>query len=146
MLLWYVSRWYRTELTSGTMRVKKRAAAGNGEGKLSRQVKLAVVFLIFLTFARSWYNAGIGNFYQFYLIEHYGLSIRAAQYYVFIFMIAGVVGTFFWRTVIRSFWKAKSYPVFHARFRAACFVIAAYSARLGSAFICCSWIYFIQQL
>jgi FSR family fosmidomycin resistance protein-like MFS transporter len=95
LLLWYVSRWYRTELTSGTMRVKKRAAAGNGEGKLSRQVKLAVVFLIFLTFARSWYNAGIGNFYQFYLIEHYGLSIRAAQYYVFIFMIAGVVGTFF---------------------------------------------------
>ncbi len=95
LLLWYVSRWYRTELTSGTMRVKKRAAAGNMEGKLSRQVKLAVVFLIFLTFARSWYNAGIGNFYQFYLIEHYGLSIQAAQYYVFIFMIAGVAGTFF---------------------------------------------------
>jgi FSR family fosmidomycin resistance protein-like MFS transporter len=95
LLLWYVSRWYRTELMGGTMRVKKRAAAGNMEGKLSRQVKLAVVFLIFLTFARSWYNAGIGNFYQFYLIEHYGLSIQAAQYYVFIFMIAGVAGTFF---------------------------------------------------
>ncbi len=36
-----------------------------------------------------------GIFYQFYLIEHYGLSIKNAQYFVFAFMIAGVLGTFF---------------------------------------------------
>ena len=33
-------------------------------------------------------------FYQFYLIEDYGISIQGAQIYIFIFMIAGVIGTF----------------------------------------------------
>ncbi|MCP8968390.1 MFS transporter [Ectobacillus ponti] len=93
ILLSYVSGWYKRELTAGAARAKKKGTQSGGE--LSRQVKFAVVLLIFLVFARSWYSAGIGNFYQFYLIEHYGLSIKSAQYYVFAFMIAGVLGTFF---------------------------------------------------
>lgn len=45
-------------------------------------------------FARSWYSAGIVNFYQFYLINDYGLTIKQSQLYLFIFMFAGVLGTF----------------------------------------------------
>ncbi|MFX3623172.1 MAG: MFS transporter [Ectobacillus sp.] len=92
-LLLYVSSWYKNELKASAARAKKRAAQA-GEA-LSSQVKFAVILLIFLVFARSWYGAGISNFYQFYLIEHYGLSIKDAQFYVFAFMIAGVLGTFF---------------------------------------------------
>ncbi len=53
-----------------------------------------MLLLIFFVFARSWYAAAITNFYQFYLIEDYGLSIQQAQLYLFAYLAAGVAGTF----------------------------------------------------
>ncbi|HDR3335417.1 TPA: MFS transporter [Bacillus anthracis] len=95
VLLIFVSNWYRNELATGAVRRKKRAALEAENAIVSTHIKFVIVLLVFLTFVRSWYGAGIGNFYQFYLIEHYGLSIKNAQYFVFAFMIAGVLGTFF---------------------------------------------------
>ncbi|MGA5741304.1 MFS transporter [Bacillus bombysepticus] len=94
-LLIFVSNWYKNELATGAVRRKKRAALEAENAIVSTHIKFVVILLVFLTFVRSWYGAGIGNFYQFYLIEHYGLSIKNAQYFVFAFMIAGVLGTFF---------------------------------------------------
>ena len=95
VLLIFVSNWYRNELATGAVRRKKRAALEAENAIVSTHIKFVILLLVFLTFVRSWYGAGIGNFYQFYLIEHYGLSIQNAQYFVFAFMIAGVLGTFF---------------------------------------------------
>ncbi|WP_242145776.1 MULTISPECIES: MFS transporter [unclassified Bacillus cereus group] len=95
LLLMYVSKWYKNELVNGAVKRKKRAALEAENAIVSTHIKFVIVLLVFLTFVRSWYGAGIGNFYQFYLIEHYGLSIKNAQYFVFAFMIAGVLGTFF---------------------------------------------------
>ncbi|UOB80701.1 MFS transporter [Bacillus sp. ZJS3] len=95
VLLIFVSNWYRNELATGAVRRKKRAALEAENAIVSTHIKFVILLLVFLTFVRSWYGAGIGNFYQFYLIEHYSLSIRNAQYFVFAFMIAGVLGTFF---------------------------------------------------
>ncbi|MGF9769795.1 MFS transporter [Bacillus albus] len=95
VLLIFVSNWYRNELATGAVRRKKRAALEAESAIVSTHIKFVIILLVFLTFVRSWYGAGIGNFYQFYLIEHYGLSIKNAQYFVFAFMIAGVLGTFF---------------------------------------------------
>lgn len=94
-LLIFVSNWYKNELATGAVRRKKRAALEAENAIVSTHIKFLIILLVFLTFVRSWYGAGIGNFYQFYLIEHYGLSIKNAQYFVFAFMIAGVLGTFF---------------------------------------------------
>ncbi|HDR4905805.1 MFS transporter [Bacillus thuringiensis] len=91
----FVSNWYKNELATGAVRRKKRAALEAENAIVSTHIKFVIILLVFLTFVRSWYGAGIGNFYQFYLIEHYGLSIKNAQYFVFAFMIAGVLGTFF---------------------------------------------------
>ncbi|ENQ3112125.1 MFS transporter [Bacillus tropicus] len=95
VLLIFVSNWYRNELATGAVRRKKRAALEAENAIVSTHIKFVILLLVFLTFVRSWYGAGIGNFYQFYLIDHYGLSIKNAQYFVFAFMIAGVLGTFF---------------------------------------------------
>lgn len=94
-LLIFVSNWYKNELATGAVRRKKRAALEAENAIVSTHIKFVIILPVFLTFVRSWYGAGIGNFYQFYLIEHYGLSIKNAQYFVFAFMIAGVLGTFF---------------------------------------------------
>src|SRR5699024_12748434 len=48
----------------------------------------------FLVFARSWYQGAIANFYAFYAIENYDLSIAKSQYYIFTFLLMGAVGTF----------------------------------------------------
>lgn len=95
ILLIFVSNWYKNELATGAVRRKKRAALEAENAIVSTHIKFVIILLVFLTFVRSWYGAGIGNFYQFYLIEHYDLSIKNAQYFVFAFMIAGVLGTFF---------------------------------------------------
>ena len=95
VLLIFVSNWYKNELATGAVRRKKRAALEAENAIVSTHIKFVIILLVFLTFVRSWYGAGIGNFYQFYLIEHYDLSIKNAQYFVFAFMIAGVLGTFF---------------------------------------------------
>lgn len=94
ILLFYISKWYKSQLVSDPFQ-HKRVKTTVQSAPLHPKIKAAIALLVFLVFARSWYSAGIGNFYQFYLINDYGLTIKEAQLYVFIFMIAGVLGTFF---------------------------------------------------
>ncbi|MFK2826721.1 MFS transporter [Bacillus sp. B190/17] len=93
LLLTKVSAWYKQRLASQSERKKRQHAAKTA--KLHTRIKWAMVLLIFFVFARSWYAAAITNFYQFYLIEDYGLSIKHAQLYLFVYLAAGVAGTFF---------------------------------------------------
>ncbi|MFD1705312.1 MFS transporter [Siminovitchia sediminis] len=95
ILLLYVSRWYKGQIQEGRFSLKSRATAVQNAAPIHRKIKMAMGLLVFLVFARSFYVAGINNFYQFYLIQDYGLTVRHAQLYVFIFMFAGVLGTFF---------------------------------------------------
>src|SRR5690625_5131920 len=50
--------------------------------------------LVFVVFARSWYQSAISNFYAFYAIEQFEISIAKAQIYIFSFLFMGAVGTF----------------------------------------------------
>ena len=92
LLLTKVSAWYKQRLTIQAK--KKKYQASSEKTKLPSRVKWAMVLLIFFVFARSWYAAAITNFYQFYLIEDYNLSIKQAQLYLFVYLAAGVAGTF----------------------------------------------------
>lgn len=93
-VLIFVSGWYRSRLVAfPRVANKNRKKAANPKRK--NQITFAVCLLVFLVFARSWYVSGISNFYQFYLIKNYHLSISHAQYYIFVFLAAGVAGTFF---------------------------------------------------
>lgn len=93
VLLLFVSKWYKTRLEIDMYKPKKKRK-GDSKKPLQPKIKAAMTLLVFLVFARSWYSAGISNFYQFYLINDYGLTIKQAQLYIFIFMFAGVLGTF----------------------------------------------------
>lgn len=61
---------------------------------MSRAIKSALIVLIFLVFSRSWYQAAISNFYAFYAIDNYDLTIAKSQVYIFTFLAMGAVGTF----------------------------------------------------
>ncbi|MCP3763932.1 MFS transporter [Domibacillus sp. A3M-37] len=91
-VLYGVSKWYKSEIAE-SKRMKKKQASGTLQ--LNKEIIFAIALLIFLVFARSWYGAGVLNYFQFYVIEKFDLSIKSAQLYVFLFMIMGVFGTFF---------------------------------------------------
>lgn len=91
--------WYKKKLAEWETR--STAANGSKAGAIFAdrvshpRVKFAIGMLIFLVFARSWYHAGISSYYQFYLEVHYGLTVKQAQIPVFLFLAAGVLGTYF---------------------------------------------------
>ncbi|MFF2483410.1 MFS transporter [Paenibacillus sp. NPDC058071] len=97
MILMRVVPWYGKQLAElGKPQKAKKALSQLDVAPYSNKiVAFALVLLLVLVFARSWYAAGLGNFYQFFLQKEYGLSIRQAQVPLFLFMIAGVLGTFF---------------------------------------------------
>ncbi|MGL4522322.1 MAG: MFS transporter, partial [Bacilli bacterium] len=90
IVLALVSKWYSTALVSLGARTRKV----EGKKNLSKNVKVALAIIIFITLIRSMYGIGLGSFYQFHLIENYGLSIKSAQLIVFAYLLFGVVGTF----------------------------------------------------
>ncbi|TWI59162.1 MFS transporter [Halalkalibacter nanhaiisediminis] len=93
-LLIYIARWYSEQVRLQAS-VKKESTKKKKQSRLHRRtVTFAITLLIFLVFARSWFHAGITNFYAFYVIDQYGATIQQAQVYLFIFLAAGAIGTF----------------------------------------------------
>ncbi|WP_339206810.1 MFS transporter [Bacillus sp. FSL W8-1143] len=92
--LLYISRWYAGRLQTIRAQTKK-APPKAARSELHRKSALtALGIIVFLIFARSWYGNAISNFYAFYAIEQYGLTIKESQTYIFLFLILGAIGTF----------------------------------------------------
>lgn len=54
----------------------------------------AVAVIAVLMFAKFVYIASFSNYFTFYLIEHFGLSVQHSQLYLFVFLAAVALGTF----------------------------------------------------
>lgn len=89
----FISRWY-----SGYIAAHPPVSRNNGVKVMSplrkKQITFAILTLIFLVFARSWYHAGVTIYYPFYLMEKLGIPLEQAQIYIFLFAAAGALGTF----------------------------------------------------
>jgi FSR family fosmidomycin resistance protein-like MFS transporter len=53
----------------------------------------SLAILMVLMFSKFFYLASMTNYYTFYLIHRFGVSVTAAQMYLFAFLAAVVVGT-----------------------------------------------------
>ncbi|MFO7262899.1 MAG: Fosmidomycin resistance protein [Bacillaceae bacterium G1] len=97
LVMMYIASWYTTQLPrlqEMKKRSAKRAATGAVSAQHQRRLRLVLVLLVGFVFVRSWYHAGITNFYPFYLMEQYGVTVKGAQLYIFLFLAAGALGTF----------------------------------------------------
>ncbi|ESW37772.1 MFS transporter, partial [Pseudomonas taiwanensis] len=65
-------------------------ASGLSRGAMWRAVAVIAV----LMFAKFVYIASFTNYFTFYLIEHFGLSVQHSQLYLFVFLAAVALGTF----------------------------------------------------
>ncbi|MBS7696688.1 MULTISPECIES: MFS transporter [unclassified Chelatococcus] len=93
IVLTRVGFWYRNE-----GRRPKTAAvslAAGVEAIFSRgTVARAIGILIVLIFSKYFYMAAMGSYYTFFIIEKFGVSVRDAQLYLFVFLGAVALGTF----------------------------------------------------
>lgn len=95
VILWRISRWYQETLRSHPKPAKPKKAATAAESSVRRgRVAFVLTLLILIMFSKFWYTAGITNYYPFYLIEHFGVSIERSQIYIFVFLVTGAIGTF----------------------------------------------------
>ncbi|MGM9928213.1 MAG: MFS transporter [Bacillus sp. (in: firmicutes)] len=91
LLLFYIAKWYAQQIKQ---QVKKKKQIGK-QSVFTKQILGALGIILFLIFARSWYISTMTNFFHFYLMEQYDFPIHLAQIYIFVFLAAGAIGTFF---------------------------------------------------
>ena len=91
VLLWRVGHWYAGLHRESATRPIPHLVAPVAMAPHTRRV-LAV--LMALVFSKYVYLVSITSFYQFFLIERFGVSIDSSQLYLFLFLGAVAAGTF----------------------------------------------------
>lgn len=89
LILVRVGFWYRD---------RRRASKGKPAVVVAsvhppKKIVMSLVILAALVFSKFLYMASLSNFYTFYLIEHFAVSVRDAQLYLFVFLGAVAAGT-----------------------------------------------------
>ena len=91
-LLWKVGRWQSRNLH----RLHAKPARIIGTDLVmpsSRRVSVALAVLVVLIFSKYIYLVSLTNYYTFYLIGRFHLSVQESQYYLFLFLFAVAAGT-----------------------------------------------------
>lgn len=89
VLLSKVGGWYSHHLPQ----YKRRATALAENALPRRKVILSLGVLVVLTFSKYFYLVSLSNYYTFYLIHRFNLSIQGAQYLLFVYLAAVALGT-----------------------------------------------------
>ena len=90
LVLGRVGWWYKTV---GLARIRSASAAIAASGLPRPTVVRAIVVLLILIFSKFFYLASLSSYYTFYLMHHFGVSVRSAQLHLFVFLASVAVGT-----------------------------------------------------
>ena len=92
IVLTRIGGWYQRNLAR--LVAKPRAAGAAELPRLSaRQVIFALGILVVLIFSKYFYLISLTNYYTFYLMDKFAVSVQAAQVYLFVFLFAVAAGT-----------------------------------------------------
>ena len=87
-----VSGWYSRNL--GRLVTQPRAPGDQPPVGLSRgRVTFALSILVALIFSKYFYLISLTNYYTFYLMDKFQVSVQGAQVYLFVFLFAVAAGT-----------------------------------------------------
>jgi MFS transporter, FSR family, fosmidomycin resistance protein len=91
IVLWNLGRWYQDKLINAARRGLQSVRAC---GTMSRaKMALSIGVLLLLMFSKFIYLASMTNYYTFYLMQRFGVSVQQSQVYLFVFLGAGAAGT-----------------------------------------------------
>jgi FSR family fosmidomycin resistance protein-like MFS transporter len=91
LILWRIGRWYKPRIAP---RVSK-AMTRHPNAPSPRRTALAIAILIVLVFSKFIYMASLTSYYTFFLIHKFGVSTQTSQIFLFMFLAATAVGTYF---------------------------------------------------
>jgi len=89
LLLARVSAWYKAQHST---RASRPTPAGSMSAASGRRVGWAMAVLIALTFSKFFYLASLTNYYTFFLIGKFHVSVENAQIHLFVFLAAAATG------------------------------------------------------
>ena len=93
-ILWKVGGW-----SSSQHRARPKATEGHAihhhhhVAVSQKRIRMSIAVLVALIFSKYFYLASLTNYYTFYLINHFHVSVQAAQINLFIFLGAVAAGT-----------------------------------------------------
>jgi len=89
-ILWNVALWYKHH---GLARLRSSAHKVGDFALPQGKALHAILVLLALIFSKYVYVASIGNYFTFYLIQRFGISVRDAQLHLFLFLASVAIGT-----------------------------------------------------
>src|SRR5882672_2817191 len=90
IILFQVGVWYKHH---GLARIKASAKLHRPPDLSRLHIAGTILVLLALIFSKQIYFSGIATYYTFYLIHHFGVTLRTAQLYLFLFLMPVAVGT-----------------------------------------------------
>lgn len=91
MILAKIAGWYQNHLN---LRAANKIVLDDEIVHLSkRKVTISIAILLTLIFSKFFYMASMSNYFTFYLMDKFGLSIQDSQFYLFAFLAAVAAGT-----------------------------------------------------
>jgi FSR family fosmidomycin resistance protein-like MFS transporter len=90
-VLWRVGAWYAATGMTTTSGPRAHHAA---ETLPPHIVRRGVIVLLFLVFSKFVYLTSLTNYYTFFLIHRFHVSVQSAQVHLFVFLAAVAAGTF----------------------------------------------------
>ena len=85
-----IAVWYKKQLIN---RVLSKSAGVVYHNLTKNQVIFAIATLLIVIFSKFFYSASLSSYYTFYLIDKFHLTIKQAQFHLFLYLMSYAIGT-----------------------------------------------------
>jgi FSR family fosmidomycin resistance protein-like MFS transporter len=85
-----IAFWYRDHLMQ---RQQRKVVFADFQRLSKSKVKWAIAILLIVIFSKFFYSASLSTYYTFYVMDKFHLSIKEAQFHMFIYLLAYAAGT-----------------------------------------------------
>lgn len=125
--------WYKARLKYVVKHPQKTPELNTNISKRAKYGALAI--LILLVFSKYFYTSCITSYFTFFLIDKFGVSVRASQLFLFVFLAAFAIGTVAGGMLGDRF--GRKYVIWFSILGAAPFALAMPYVGLTWTIICC---------
>lgn len=125
--------WYKARLKYIVKHPQKTPELNTNISKRAKYGALAI--LILLVFSKYFYTSCITSYFTFFLIDKFGVSVRASQLFLFVFLAAFAIGTVVGGMLGDRF--GRKYVIWFSILGAAPFALAMPYVGLTWTIVCC---------
>lgn len=125
--------WYKAKLKYIVKHPQKTPELNTNISKRAKYGALAI--LILLVFSKYFYTSCITSYFTFFLIDKFGVSVRASQLFLFVFLAAFAIGTVAGGMLGDRF--GRKYVIWFSILGAAPFALAMPYVGLTWTIVCC---------